>query len=110
MGIRRRAATRNTNIRPLRCHVSADAVIKRINRRLVDDDMKLVALRGRNAEEYGRFVVIDKPNLADVANWGRHGPLHSRLEQENVDVEKLGRELGVLKRWESLDRAGNERV
>jgi hypothetical protein len=95
---------------PTMVPVSPGALIKRINRRLVDDDMKLVALRGKKAEEYGRFVVIDKPNLADIAGWGRHGPLHSRLEQENVDLEKLGRELGVLKSWESLADGGNGRV
>jgi hypothetical protein len=110
MGKKRNRMTRNTTSRQLSVHVSANAVIKRINRCLAEKDMRLVVLRGKNAEEYGRFVVIDKPNLADIAGWGKHGPLHSRLEQENVDLETLGRELGVLKSGESVAREWGPRA
>jgi hypothetical protein len=82
--------------------VSVGAAIKRINRELAADNMKLVKLRGRKAEEYGDFVVIDRPNVSDVVGWGMHGPLHSRIEQHNVDLTKLGRELGVLREWETV--------
>ena len=75
--------------------ISEDALAKRINRRWAEDDYRLVKLTGRKAEEYGEWVVIQKPNRADIAGWGRHGPLHSRF-CHTADLEALGREVGAL--------------
>jgi hypothetical protein len=85
-----------------RVPVTERALIQRINRKLAEDDMKLVKLRGHSARAHGEFVVLEKPSFADVIGWGRNGPLHSRIEQTDVDLAELAAELGVLKPGETL--------
>src|SRR5580658_1271529 len=95
-----------------RAPVTARALVQRINRKLAGEDApkpwdhgpyQLVALRGAAAEEFGKWVIVPTPNLADIAGHGSAGPL-SRIEKDNVDLEGFGRELGVLRPWEALDR------
>jgi hypothetical protein len=81
--------------------VSAHALKQRINRALKADDLRLVQLRGRAMEELGEFVIVPTPRPADVAGHGRMGP-RSRIERDNVNLEKYGREIGVLRSWEKL--------
>lgn len=85
--------------------ISEEASVKRVNRRLKKDDQKIVRLRGRAAEEYGRYVLVPIPSLHDVAGHGARGPL-SRIERMNVDVASLARELGVLRPWETVVEGG----
>ena len=77
------------------------ALIQRINRKLAENDQKLVKLRGKAAEEFGEYVIVPVPSVADVAGHGEAGPL-SRIEKWNIGLDKLGRELGVLRTWETL--------
>jgi len=82
--------------------VSAREVVDRINRRLAKDDLVVVQLHDCAAiDEHGEYVVVPVPSVADVIGHGAAGPL-SRVEQENVDIEKLGRELRVLRRGERV--------
>jgi hypothetical protein len=83
--------------------ITAHALAKRINRRWADNDYKIVKLTGRQAAEYGEWVVIERPNAADVRGWGKHGPLHSRFCHA-ADLEALGREVGALAPHEVLAR------
>jgi hypothetical protein len=85
--------------------ITTRAIVQRINRKLATDDRKLVKLRGRAAGECGDWVVVPIPNRADVRGWGRAGPL-SRVEQYNVDLDALGREIGVLRPWEMVAEGG----
>jgi len=84
-----------------RAPVTERALVQRINRKLADDDQKLTKLRGRAAEEFGDWVVVPIPNKAAILGHGRSGPL-SRIEQHGVDLEKMGRELQVLRPWEEM--------
>lgn len=63
--------------------VSLKAVMARINRKLAADDEQLRAVRGSG----NYFIVNTKINS---------------VTRYNVDLEKLARELGVLKEWETL--------
>jgi hypothetical protein len=74
--------------------VTERALVARINRKLVDDGLKVAELRGRAAEDYGKYVLIPIPSAADVLGHGPAGPL-SRIER-TVDPEELARELGVV--------------
>jgi hypothetical protein len=66
--------------------VSKRALVQRINRQLRKQDEKLKGARGANAGEYRR-VDTDR----------------NFLIEEDVDLEALGRELGVLAAYERLE-------
>jgi hypothetical protein len=69
--------------------VTERALIQRINRKLHDDDQMVKTTRGGRAEmDLGRHYVL---------NWRINGVVHT-----NIDLEDLGRELGVLQDWEGL--------
>lgn len=73
----------------LRASVTLRALTQRINRRLAQDGRQLRAARG-GSSDLGAYYIVD-PDRGSVVTG-------------NVDPEKLGRELGVLKSWERLDR------
>jgi len=78
--------------------VSKRAALARINRKLAERDEKLVGLRGQAAKQYGSWVMVPvsaAPYTSDVS--------FSCIQQEDVDLEKLGRELGVLRPYEALE-------
>jgi hypothetical protein len=69
--------------------VSKRALVARINRKLKDDGQTLKFTRGERA-------TLD---LGDVYLWD----VRRRLALDTfVDVEEFGRDLGVLREWESL--------
>ena len=74
--------------------ITTNALVKRINRRLSAREELVVRLRGKAAGEHVDYVLIPKPNLADVMGWGRHGPPSRFAPVWNL--ETFGRELGVL--------------
>jgi len=69
--------------------VSLRALIARINRKLRADDQMLKATRGERARgDLGDFYLLDfNRNI---------------IRDQRVDPEELGRELGVLKPWETV--------
>jgi hypothetical protein len=72
----------------MRAPVSLRAVIQRINRKL-RPDKTLKASRGEPARlDVGAFYVVDHRTNA--------------IQQRDVDLEALARELGVLKPWEEV--------
>jgi hypothetical protein len=69
--------------------VSLRALVQRINRKLVHENEQLKATRGdRWRHEQGDYYIVD----------------HSRrwIVAKHVDVEELGRELGVLAEFEAI--------
>jgi hypothetical protein len=76
------AAARTTRVR-----ISRRALVQRINRALAKDGARLTAVRSRGGREPGDYHHVDQN--------GRAKP---------VDVEKLGRELGVLRPFEEVQR------
>ncbi|HTQ03027.1 MAG TPA: hypothetical protein VMI54_04195 [Polyangiaceae bacterium] len=69
--------------------VTKRALIQRINRKIADDGEVLKATRGeRSRQELGDFYILD--------------PNHNAIVNKHVDPEALGRELGVLKPYETL--------
>jgi hypothetical protein len=68
--------------------VSLRALTQRINRRLAADDQVLKAARGRRMQAAGDYYIVSVRQGAVIAR--------------NVDLETLGRKLGVLKEWETL--------
>ena len=83
--------------------VTARALVQRINRNLDEEGLKLVKLRGRAAEEWGEYVIVLLPSRGDVRGWGPSGPITaSRIEKHGIELEKLGRELGVMRPSEKL--------
>jgi hypothetical protein len=77
--------------------ISERALLARINRQLVKEDQKLVKTRSEKAKvEVGDYYLL---------NFERNAILRMR-----VDLEDLGHDLGVLKRYEVLDDGeGGER-
>jgi hypothetical protein len=72
--------------------VSERALIQRINRKLAQEDKCLKAPRGLAAKSsLGDFYIL---------NWARNFIVDTK-----VDLERLGRKLGVLADWEDLERA-----
>ena len=70
--------------------VSERALIGRINRRLRHEGRLLRTARGQAVvSSVGRFYVIDINR-----NW---------IVWQNIDLEALGRELGVLQPWERME-------
>jgi hypothetical protein len=68
--------------------VSERAVIQRINRKLKSDNEMVRKARG-SARSLGEYYVIDFNR-----NW---------ITGQNVDIEELARELGVLREWETVE-------
>lgn len=69
--------------------ITQNALMKRINRALAKEGERLTVTRGeRWRSELGDFYVLDVNMNAVVA--------------KHCDPEKLGRELGVLRKWERL--------
>jgi hypothetical protein len=70
--------------------ISERALLARINRQLVKEDQKLAKTRSEKAKvEVGDYYLL---------NFERNAILRMR-----VDLEDLGHDLGVLKRYEVLD-------
>jgi hypothetical protein len=68
--------------------VSMRALIARINRRLKDDGALLKAARSeRVASSLGQHFIVRR----------------NAITTQHVDPAKLGRELGVLSEWESVE-------
>ena len=75
--------------KPDRVPVSVRGIIQRINRNLAPQKQKLKACRSdRWRDDLGDYYVID----VEI-----NGVLH-----KHVDLEALGRELGVLAEWETV--------
>jgi len=69
--------------------ITMRALIQRINRKLAQDDEVLHAARSERArQDVGDYFVVDI----------RHGGINHK----NVDVDALGRDLGVLRPWEEV--------
>jgi hypothetical protein len=69
--------------------VSTRALYQRINRELAKEGMVLKAARGERARsEVGDYFVLDTG--------------HNTVVVRHVDLEKYGRELGVLAAWERV--------
>lgn len=69
--------------------VTPRALIQRINRRLATDNEVLKAARGaRMQQEVGDYYIVDLSRNA--------------VTRTSANPEKLARELGVLKDWETL--------
>jgi hypothetical protein len=73
--------------------VSERALMARIRRWLARGDERLATCRegSRGFQELGRYYIVDAKR-----NFIRH---------TNVDLEELGRKLGLLKEWEQLNDA-----
>jgi hypothetical protein len=70
--------------------VTTRALVQRLNRRLHDDELVLRKTRSRRAWiDLGDFYLV---------NWRINGVVRYR-----VDLEELGREVGVLANWERWD-------
>ena len=69
--------------------ITTRALVQRINRALAEDDEVLKAPRGEKAlQELGQYYVLDFNRNA--------------VTRKDVDIEELGRSLGVLKAFEKL--------
>ena len=72
-----------------RVTVSTRALVQRINRKLAQEGEQLKATRGGQAQiDLGDYYLLDLRLNAVVG--------------KNIDPERLGRELGVLAKWEIL--------
>ncbi len=73
-----------------RVPVGERSLIQRLNRRLAKDNRKLFMSRSRAAEaEFGKFYI------ADTAT--------GEVTASIIDLEGLGRDLGMLHLWEQLE-------
>ena len=71
--------------------ISGRALTQRINRALAKEGQALRSARSeRDQRELGSFFIIDLNRNA--------------IEAQHCDLVKLGRELGVLKAWEVLEK------
>jgi hypothetical protein len=68
--------------------ITSRALIQRINRKLAPDQETLKTARGALQNEVGEHYVLDL--------------FHNRVTTKDVNLETLGRKLGVLKPWEVL--------
>lgn len=76
-----------TKTKPAKAPVTTRAVIQRINRGLPDHQM-LRAMRGKRSAQLGDYCIVDFDSNGIV--------------QKHVDLEGLGRQLGVIKEWEKV--------
>lgn len=68
--------------------ISERALIQRLNRTLAKDGEKLRKRRGDGYHDTGDFYIIDVEKNC--------------VAYMDVDIEQLGRKLGVLAKWETL--------
>ena len=69
--------------------ITTRALLQRINRKLDSDQEKLCTSRGERAyQDVGRYYIVNYYN--------------NSIAGTDVDPEKLGRELGVLKGYEEV--------
>jgi hypothetical protein len=72
--------------------VTMRALTQRINRKLKQDDQVLKAARtDQTRMDVGQFYIVDYSDSKS-----------GYVARHDVDLEELGRELGVLEQWESL--------
>ena len=72
--------------------VSTRAIIQRINRKLAKDGDKLRKNRSQRWwPEMGDYYIVDEERNAFIRG--------------HVDLEDLGRELGVLEDWETVEKS-----
>ncbi len=75
----------------IRVTVTERALYQRINRKLKQDRSQLRTARSERAEQdLGRHYIVDTRRNA--------------VRDTRVDLETLGRKLGVLQPWEALER------
>jgi hypothetical protein len=75
--------------RTTRIKITERALFQRVNRRLKQDGEKLSTARSDSVEiEVGHYFIVNTNRNAITA--------------QHVDLEKLGRELGVIQPWEEL--------
>jgi len=81
-----------------RVKITERALIQRINRKLKQDGEKLCTARSDSTrEQLGRFYVVETGQHVRPKRATSAGLVHS-----DVDLEKLGRKLGVMQPWEEL--------
>ncbi len=68
--------------------ITTRALVQRINRALTKDGKMLKAARGRAKEAYGAYFIVDTRK--------------NQATDGDIDIEKLGRKLGVLKDFERI--------
>jgi hypothetical protein len=88
----------NMKTRVKRVPVTERAIVARINRKLAGDELRLVSLRGRAAEEFGAWVVVPSKAGGPYTSV----PTSARIERHGIDLAAYGRELGVLQPWEEV--------
>jgi hypothetical protein len=79
--------------------VSERALIQRINRKLAEEDQHLRKARGAQAQSnFGSYYIVNQNRNWVVA--------HARgVDDGQAWLEDLGRELGVLSKWEHVEAA-----
>lgn len=83
----------------IRIRITERALFQRINRKLKQDGEKLCTARTDSAkEQLGRFYVVETGQHARPKRAVSSGVVHT-----DVDLEKLGRKLGVIQPWEELE-------
>jgi uncharacterized protein YnzC (UPF0291/DUF896 family) len=76
--------------------ITEKALYQRINRKLKDQDASLKRARGSVETTLGEYFVVDvKGNY---------------VTNHHIQIENLGRELGVLAEWETLQISDNRPV
>jgi hypothetical protein len=87
-------------LRSAKIRITERALFQRVDRRLKKGGQKLCTARSDSEkEQLGRFyVVATGEHAAGTKRAASPGVVHM-----NVDLEKLGRELGVIKGWEELE-------
>lgn len=87
----------NRESRP-KVKISERALFQRINRRLKLDGEKLCTTRSESAkEELGRYYVVETGHHVRPKRYTSSGVVRA-----DVDLGKLGQELGVLQLWEEF--------
>lgn len=77
--------------RSTRVKITERALFQRINRRLKQDNEQLRTARSTSVEQsVGQYFIVDLNRNA--------------ITTQYVDLEKLGRELGVIQPWEELEK------
>lgn len=77
--------------KPARVPVTERAMAQRLNRVLKEEDLTLKKSRGERA-------------LIELGDWYIVNYRYNRIIEKDVDIEDLGRERGVLAKWESVYR------
>ena len=74
--------------------ITVRALTQRINRALEGNNQALKAARGLARLQLGHYYVLDTGK--------------NEVARKDVDIEKLGREIGALKDFEKLDRSAEQ--